>query len=718
MHTLKSSIIATAVLAVLSPAHAQDAVDLDRIVVQSSKTGETLQETPASVTVLDLRTLQEARVTSVRDLGALAPNVQVASLGQIGGTFFNIRGIESNPFIVNRAVVYVDDVPYRELDDIGLVGVDSVEILRGPQGTLYGANSEAGAIVITSRAPGDRFEADVSITGTASEGRGGGAALDAFLSTPLVEDRLGATLALSARDVDAYTRNRAAADGREGEVRDYNARLRLVARPDDATDLALTLFGQRTRAPGLYEQEFLPDDRARYDALYGAVNGGRGSRPFDIFNDVTKNVEQDERGFALRGARRFDPATLTVIASDRTRKEYEFGLDLDLTALPFGGGGAQKRIDEQSYEVRLGSPAGARVTWVAGVNALHIDRRQQLLTQFPGQPAPAPQSDQRLEGRDRAVFAQATVPLRDGLRLTGGLRYDRAVRTRSQNASTFTIPGIGEFATPGGTLKADFDEVLPKLALSWDVTPAVTLYTAATKGWLPGGLNLEAVSQAVSGDFASYDAETLWNYEAGFKGRFLDGRLRLAGALFRIEGDNWQEFTFGQDANGVATTTAIVTSDAKVVTQGLELEAIAELTDSLRLTAGLGVVDAEYKRYVFSPTQDFSGNTIKLVAPYDLNVALRYQRPDGWFASTSVDWRGKTELNQENSRQQDALALVGVQAGWEGRQWSARAFVDNLTDRRYFIGQVYNNFAFGNDGVFYGPYGAPRTFGAEVRLRY
>ncbi len=106
------------------------------------------------------------------------------------------------------------------------------------------------------------------------------------------------------------------------------------------------------------------------------------------------------------------------------------------------------------------------------------------------------------------------------------------------------------------------------------------------------------------------------------------------------------------------------------------------------------------------------------MAPYDLNLALRYQRPDGWFASTSVDWRGKTELNQENSRQQHALSLVGVQAGWEGRQWSARAFVDNLTDRRYFIGQVYNNFAFGNDGVFYGPYGAPRTFGAEVRLRY
>ena len=131
----------------------------DTIVVTVTRQETILQDADVAATVLTSEALSEARITDFRRIDDLVPNVQFNDSGQVGGIWISIRGVESNPFIVNRAAVYIDGIPFRKLSNSVLSELDSVEVLRGPQSTLYGANAEAGLVVIRTRAPGDEFEA-------------------------------------------------------------------------------------------------------------------------------------------------------------------------------------------------------------------------------------------------------------------------------------------------------------------------------------------------------------------------------------------------------------------------------------------------------------------------------------------------------------------------------------------------------------------------------
>ena len=139
-------------------AEAPAALELDQVIVTGTRQDTPLSDAAVAVTVLSDQFLRDARIDSLRQIDDFVPNVQFNQLGQVGGTYVTIRGIESNPFIVNRAAVYIDGSPFRKLRDQALGSVEQVEVLRGPQGTLYGANTESGLIVIRTRAPSDDYE--------------------------------------------------------------------------------------------------------------------------------------------------------------------------------------------------------------------------------------------------------------------------------------------------------------------------------------------------------------------------------------------------------------------------------------------------------------------------------------------------------------------------------------------------------------------------------
>ena len=166
----------------------------DTIIVKGQKREETLLGSDLSVTVLDRDTIRETRLRDVRRIDDLVPNVQFNESGQLSSVFVSIRGVESNPFIVNRAAIYIDGIPFRELSNAVLNQVESIEVLRGPQSTLYGANSEAGLILITTRQPTDAFEGEVRVTASTYNGDAG-YGLDGFISGQMIEDQLLGSLA-------------------------------------------------------------------------------------------------------------------------------------------------------------------------------------------------------------------------------------------------------------------------------------------------------------------------------------------------------------------------------------------------------------------------------------------------------------------------------------------------------------------------------------------
>ena len=692
----------------------------DVIVVTGTKTpGVDLSRSAVGASVLTTDALEAARIDSVGDLTRALPNLSTQRLGQVGGLFLTVRGIASNPFVVNRVAVYVDDVPYRELNDLLLEDLARVEFLRGPQSALYGLNPEAGAIVISSARPGDAFEAvlaggykDYATSGGAWSGR-------ATVSGPITE-RIGGRLTLAGRTGDAFTRNLGAADGREGEVDEFGARARLAFDITDRLLADLTLGYEQLDAPGVYEQEYLPVDRALYNQLYADLyNEGVELGRNELYQDAVKSTREENINGALRLQYQFDAFEIVSVSAYRREEDDAVGTELDLTGLPLFRGGDQDDERLFSQEVRAASAADSALKWLIGLTYFDERDRQRLATQnlAAGEPALTPASDQTRDGRDIAIFGQTIVPVTPDLRVTLGGRYEWARRSSFQREQVFNLP-TGEFVTPAVDLETDFEQFLPKAAIDYDLSDALLVYASAARGWLPGGFNLAAVSPEITDDLVRFDSETLWSYEAGLKAQSADGTWRASGAVFWIEAENWQEFSIATTPSGAAASTTVVTSDADVRSRGIEAELSWFPTAALDLAIAGAYTDSEYVRYVFGPGVDYSGNRPAFAPEYEIKARTEWRFAEHFAARASLSVQGDTPLNPGNSVVQETYALVDASLSWTRGPLTATLFAENLTDEAYFSGLAFDNFAFGRDGVRYAPVGAPRAVGFELEARW
>ena len=692
----------------------------DGIIVTATRAPALLSDTPVAATVLDEDFIRDARIDSLRQIDDYVPNVQFNQTGQVGGTFVTIRGIESNPFIVNRAAVYVDGIPFRELREQTLGNVEQIEVLRGPQGTLYGANTESGLIVIRTKQPSDSFEGEVTGSGFGF-GNGIGGDLRLSLGGPLIADQLTASLVASYSHADSLVRNIASSIGEEGQLSEAFVQGKLRWTPSAAVTLDVIAQASQLRAPGLYEQEFLPIDRAVYDRNYAAAfNGGRRAGRFTLINDAPKRTAEDEVLLAGNLNIDFGRAVFDFNASWRDLQGDSQGTDLDLTALP-GAAGANSDDDTfWNFEARLASPAGARINWLVGLNH-YRSREGQVLASLLGPGglddfAPAPLQTAR--ARDYAVFGQITVPLADTVRFTAGGRYERAERDKQQEAGTLDLGPFGQFQFAAEDLTQSFEQFLPKATLDWRPAEPLLLYVTAAKGWIPGGFNLGAATSEVTRDFSRYGAETLWSYEVGAKLTLLGGRLLASGAVFQIDADNWQEFNVLVNDQGQTISTNLITSDANIRSRGFELEVSGRPAPTLELAASLGYVDSVYTNYVFSAAQDFTGNRVRLVPEFDASLSGSWRPWKGLFVRGEIAASGNTPLNSENTVFQDAVVLLGAQVGWETEHWSLRLYAENITDQLVFNSAAFSNFAFGNDGTSYAGVAPPRVVGVQLSYNW
>lgn len=687
------------------------------IIVTGTRRDTRLQDADMSVTVINRETLNQARIRDVRQLDAVVPNVQFNESGQLGSTFISIRGIESNPFIVNRAAVYIDGIPFRELSNAVLNQVQSVEVLRGPQATLYGANSESGLIVINTRAPTDDLMAEVRGTGTIFGG-GASGTVDGFVGTPITKT-LSGSLAFKVLQGDSFLRNiqPGQPDGKIGET---FVQGRLKWTPTDRLTINATAYLLDTRAPGVFDQEYLPVDVDLYNRTYADLyNGGRKIGRFSYINDAPKRTDERERILGASASYKLSYGTLDAAMSYRRLKSDSKGLDFDFTALPTAAGQDYKDKDFWNFELRFASPANEPFNYIIG--ATHYrqdDERFQTTFVGPGTlDSYAPSPRQFAHARDWGAFASANwSPVQlPALTLSAGVRYDYAHRSAQQNAGQIDLGGGTMFVYRDASLSGDFEAVLPRFSVRYKVSPQLSLYANAAKGYIPGGFNLTAAQEALSDAAPRYSSETMWSREAGFKWQSADGKLRLAGAAFYIRSNNWQEI---QDATGRIISSGYIGSSASMDSKGFELEASAEPTRGLTLTANFGLSDARYRDLQIDATTNAKGKRVKLVPTYDGYLAVRYQTPDGLYGRAEVSFTGKESLESLGRAMQPATQTVGVQAGYEADHWGLRLFVDNLTNVRRGTGLAFQNLGFGNDGNWYSPIGRSRQGGVELEWKW
>lgn len=691
---------------------------IEVITVKGQKRDKTLQEADIAVTVLSETDIRETRLREVRRIDDLVPNVQFNETGQLSSVFVSIRGIESNPFIVNRAAIYIDGIPFRELSNAVLNNIDSIEVLRGPQSTLYGANSEAGLILINTRQPSEFLEGQLRLTGSSYKGRQG-YGVDGFISSPIIEDELNASLSFKLSEEDAFVANPASSVGEAGEIQDVFVQATATWQPNENFKLRATGYILDTDAPGLFEQEYAPLDIDLYNQTYrDAFNGGRDVGEFEFLNDTPKRTTERDVVLGLSASYQIENGTLDAALSYFDSEGDSAGLDLDLTALPTVAGRDVEDQTISSAEIRFTSPDSASFEYLVGISWYDEELTRQLGTAFGGASLDSYALSPPLfaGSEDYAVFVSLTAQLFgiEGLSGTVGLRWDRAKRNTEQQEGILDL-GFAQLPFQNIILEETFNEFLPRFAISYQPSDRTHIYASAAKGYIPGGFNLAAADAEFSDEVITYDQETVYSYEVGVKRTFKHGYVNAA--LFYIESDNWQEVQVLFDDQGRVISTAFIAANGSIESQGFEIEGKYNINDNLKLTASIGYTDANYEDFQFSETENLAGNPVKLVPEYDANLALRYETDQGFFARGELSFLGDTPLDERSLAVRDAVVQVNLQAGYESDKYSVHLFAENLTDKRLETGLAFGNFN-GDDGNLYAPIDAPRVIGVELEYHF
>lgn len=671
--------------------------DTLRIVVTAEKRPDNLQDVPVSLTVLTENELEDSQIRTFQEIARNTPNFYFNPVNSAGSyfSFYSIRGIGNANFINRDAVgFYVDDVPYDYggFLDFDLTDLAQVEILRGPQNTLYGLSSAAGVVNVTTRPPSEEFE----VRAIAGYGNENTRDVQLSVSNTLIPDTLAFRLSGSYTAHDGFYENTFLDDGSVGEESSLSGRARVVWTPSREWDISLT-----ATASG-------DDDGAPVFVPFNS------STPFTIDHDFDGFYESNSNAQALRIAYKTPQVETTSITSRR----YSFQdsqLDADATSVDLLRRLASFDATVWSQELRVQSPTTeGPFDWLLGgyyeSNQFDAEGTGLVLSQFAATQFGLPlagfnRTDYELDRETYAAFGQIKYQPVDPLTLTAGLRYE-ASTSRLSRQSTFEVtdsPVVIPTVPPINGENQNDGELLPRLAVDYRINPNLLAYASVTRGYRPGGLNPTAEQTSI----LEYEEETSWNYELGLKTSWLDDRLTANLALFTNQVDNYQLLLRSFDA----VSSDIINADAQI--SGLEFELRATPLDGLDLTAGFGYVDARFDnaRNPFT-AESFDGNRLPYAPRYNYNLAAQYRSPGGFLGRLEWQGYGSSFFDDANRLKQDAFGLVNAQLGYEWGNTGIYVFANNIFDSRYITAALT---AAGQDLASFGD---PFTIGVQVRSRF
>lgn len=673
------------------------AVTLEALTVTAQKREQTPDEVPFAMTVLPRVELEEAGVEAVGDLSRVVPGVEIADNVQSRRySTFTIRGLGDRTFNPDSASVgvYVDEV-FRPVTaaEMDLLDVEQVEVLKGPQGTLYGRNSIGGAINVTTRAP--------SMTGTEAEmelGVGDYAAKEArlYLGAPLVRDRLAGSVTVAMRDRDGYVDNIAPGKGELDPLRSEAVRLKLVATPNDRLRLepVIAYTNETGGSPLPLLSTGLPGRREIYDE--------------GDFRSVRERTDLSLRA-SWQASDDLELTSITAFA--RTRDVLETSnATAGFGRLPGSYGDEAERTTEVSQEIRLATPDDGRpVYWTLGGTwyRTSYDNRYDyydVFDTYTSQTITA--ADYDIEGY--AAFADVAWRATERLTFTLGGRYTHEEKelTLDDYGSYFGLEGRAMEHQQGS-----FVAFSPAVSARYAVTSDITAYARIAHGFKPGGFVVYGLGDPIAGTkntgFASESAVT---YEIGMKSHLLDQRLDLDVALYHSDVSDQQYQTYD------GATLQFLYDNADVRIWGAEVQARAWITDRFDVSASLGLIDAEYTAEEVSGIRA-RGKKVQQVPDYDLNLAARYVQPleDGMDLVGRAEWAltGRSYFDVGNTISQAPYSVVNLRLGLETPRWDLSAWVRNVFDEDYAQWGYVE--ASPRAAWYMGP---PRTFGVRGRLKF
>ena len=755
-----------ALLAGAPAARAADAGDtasptaVETLVVTAQKRSQNIQEVPISIQAFSGKDLQTLGIKSSVDLGAVTPNVDIALVAGPGNQpIITIRGIGLNDYDTNNAGpngIYVDEV-YQSSpasQSFSTFDLDRVEVLKGPQGTLYGRNTSGGAINFISRKPTDYYTGDFHIeyssfnTVNIEGGVGGPIA-------PTLDGRV----AFVVNESDGFIHNDLTG-GSENGTNNYAARLMLQWKP--VSDLSV-LFNIHGGQVNNRVTEYRHIGTLAPDGSVCSVAQANAGNCVDLFGYGTP------KGFYEGSYNRNDHLKLNTLGS-YLRADYRW-LGLDLTSItafehndkihPEDSDASPNRLLEINFGVRSNTftqelraaQSTDKYHWVAGLYYLYenLKQNQPIFIFLDGDkfggfgipPGPGNFDNIAFQAFDRsnqvtnayAAYAQGDYAITDRLKLTLGGRYTKEQKGFDYNGSVQYQQGgmdhFGDLMSLADThegLKSDAFNY--RVALDYHLTHDILGYGSIASGFKSGDFNgsfLSLVPAEIALQLQPAKPEHVTTYEVGFKSSFFEDRLLVDAAIFYNDYKDLQVFILVPPPPGDTTSFAVnVLQNAKKAhTQGIEAQIVARPIPPLTASVQAGWLDTRLDQYTSvraMGTADYSGNQLPVSPHFSLSALLDYKVPVGpgtadlQFSATYKSHQF-FDITNDLYTVQKGYWLENVRLAYAPRdsKWEVAAFVRNLSDRRYFLDEFDLSVPF---GLIQGIVGTPRSIGGEINYRF
>ena len=665
---------------------------LDEIVVTADFRGRSIDELPASATVIDADQVETAAVQHFEELIYAVPNLNWSGDGN-RARYLQIRGVgelEQYEGAPNPSVGFlIDDIDFSGIGGIAtLFDLERIEVLRGPQGTRYGANALAGLVYMTSAAADG--EEDVSLRLSAGE-----------------DDLVAGGIAVGGSA--GGLRYRASVHRHESNGFRDNPFLR---RDDTNGRRETTLRAKLAWDTG-------NDWRMKLATLYADIDNGYDA--FALDNGLTvlsNNPGQDAQesfGASFRAERDFGDRRFTAITSF-ARSDVDFSFDADWgnteSWAPFVYDYVSSTARERttlSQELRLQGDTASGTEWTVGAYALALDESLGTLNQgvyedlvvFNFTDALDERFDSEFESLNLALFGEAALRVGEAGTLTAGLRLER----RS-----------ADYRDSGG-LDLDPAETMlgGELSYAHRFGDSLNGYLLVSSGYKAGGFNLGPTPEGRR----EFDQERLWNMEAGLRGTWADGRLTLDAAIFYNRRDDQQVRTSLQlNPNDPASFVFFTDNAARGTTVGAELALRATPTDLLNVYVTAGLLDTEFDRYE-GPGATLEGRAQAHAPSYTLAAGGEITLPQGWFARLDMMARDSFYFDVSHDQRSVAFERVNLRLGYRADRWSVALWAQNLFDEDYAV----RGFFFGNEppefpATLYTRRGDPRIAGLTLDMHF
>jgi len=653
---------------------------IEEITVTARKRAENVEKVPITATVFSEKDIAEADIESVADFVHLTPNVSFEQSQNPGNVTMTVRGISQVRNGDAPFAVVIDGVFQGSPNSINqsLFDIERIEVLKGPQGALYGRSAIGGVVSIVTRAPTAQPEHRVAV-GYGRERE--------------VEIRLGSSGALSDnlfyrvsglyRDRDGYFTNQTVGEDADPKT-DEDIRARLSYLPNDRFSLDFSVSASDTEDGGAY---YIP-----------VFTGDSNETDTSPQSELLPSADRDLRDYSVRADYQTDYGKLTLIGAVSEVDEQVFADEyLNVSAV---WALQDLAVTSELAELRFTSPDDRRFRWVLGASYLQTDRFLATIVDLDvdndGSFDLTLPREEENDNQATSFFGQMSYDITDEVEVSLALRRDDDDRDQLDLAS-------------GNSRAETFGRTQPRLSIAWEPVATSMVYATYAEGYRSGGFNAPGIDLFP----AIFEAEETEALEAGFKATWLDRRIKLEGAVFSTDFANQQFYVF----DGNSGSQGLLNIDESTVT-GLELQLQAIAAMGFRFNASLGTTETEIDAFTADPS--LVGNKTPNSNEHTGNLSVIHQTNvgNGHRFLIRGDYRreGERYWAVNNDHKRDPIDLLDLSMRYEAPNWSLRLYLDNATDERYNAEFLQGEFS-GTPYDIRFP-ALPRRYGLELEMTF